>query len=243
MLTTYQLDKDFVLVGAGEPRQHAAKPHLSVLVEPPALEEKMTAKWQTELEPINPEFGDPDTGEWVLEYDYRKADLYETATGEKYELGKEDPEGRTYDGVGELPAWLTDAERPSRHHKWENGGWVLDAAAELEAAKANKLLEIDAARDKDLKAGFEYDGHVYDSDDKSIQRINAIVTMSIANPDYSTPYITKNNDIVQLDAQGIAGLGAAAAAHESGLIFKARGLKDQVLEAKNAAEVTAIKWG
>lgn len=242
MLITYQLDKDFVLVGAAEPRQHAAKPHLSVLVEPPALEEKMTAKWQTELEPINPEFGDPGTGEWVLEYDYRKADLYETASGEKYEIGKEDPEGRTYDGVGELPAWLTDAERPSQHHNWENGSWVLDEAAELEAAKANKLLEIDAARDKDLKAGFEYDGHVYDSDDKSIQRINAIVTMSIANPDYSTPYITKNNDIVQLDAQGISGLGAAAAAHESGLIFKARGLKDQVLAAKTAAEVAAIKW-
>ena len=76
---------------------------------------------------------------------------------------------------------------------------------------AETLVQIDVARDKDLKAGFEYDGHVYDSDDKSIQRINAIVTMSIANPVYSTPYITKDNTIVQLDAQGIAGLGAAAA--------------------------------
>lgn len=36
---------------------------------------------------------------------------------------------------------------------------------------AETLVQIDVARDKDLKAGFEYDGHVYDSDDKSIQRI------------------------------------------------------------------------
>lgn len=241
MLTTYQLDKDFVLVGAGEARQHVAKPHLSVLVVPPMLGDNMTAKWRSDLSPISPDFGDPGTGEWVLERDYRKVDLYETETGEKYELNK-DSEGRTYEGVADLPVWLTDVERPSQHHQWENGGWVLDEAAELEAVKASKLLEIDAARDKDLKAGFEYGGHIYDSDDKSIQRINAVVTMSIANPEYSTPYITKDNVIVQLDAQDIAGLGAAAAAHESALIFKARGLKDQVLDAETTVEVEAIKW-
>lgn len=241
MLTTYQLDKNHVLVGAGEARLHAAKPHLSVLVEPPKFDENMTAKWRSDLLPISPDFGEPGTGEWVLERDYRKVDLYETANGEKYELNK-DSGGPNYDGVGELPVWLTDVERPSQHHNWKNGGWVLDEAAELEAVKASKLLEFDAARDKDLKAGFEYDGHVYDSDDKSIQRINAVVTMSIANPEYSTPYITKDNVIVHLDAQDISGLGAAAAAHESALIFKARGLKDQVLDAETAAEVAAIKW-
>lgn len=119
---------------------------------------------------------------------------------------------------------------------------LITAEDKFRQAKEAKRRQIDQDRDKALLGGFEYDGHMFDSDQKSIQRISAIATLSLLDPAFTTPYITKDNAIITLDAQAIAGLGTAAAAHESAQVFKARSLKDQVIDAKTPSELAAITW-
>jgi len=99
-----------------------------------------------------------------------------------------------------------------------------------QAAKEAQMRDIDAARDADLNAGFEWNGMMFDSDEKSIQRINGIVTLSLLNPAFETDYITQDNTIIHLSAGDIASLAEAAAAHEAYHVFKARQMKDSLLD-------------
>ncbi len=240
MLKTYhQTDDKGVYLYS---QQYASKPHRAVLVPVPAIPEGKLAAWETTLHPVTDAgWGEEGTGQWVIKDDHRKADLYQTADGSKYELEQE-VEGQAYDGIGPVPAWLTLQERPSKHHNWVYGAWVLDVAAELEDTKVDKLRELDQARDQALVAGFTHNGNTYDSDAKSIQRINAIATLALMDPNFTTPYITKDNTVVTLDAAAVGALGIAAAQHESSLVFQARTLKDQVLAASDKATVDAIIW-
>ena len=240
MLQTYfQTDDKGVFLYA---QQFASKPHRAVLDPVPNIPPGKLALWETALNPISDaDWGNPGTGQWVLKDDHRKSDLYQTGDGSKYELEQE-IEGLSYDGIGPVPAWLTLQERPSKHHNWVGDAWVLDEAAELEDAKIDKLRELDLARDQALVAGFTHNGNTYDSDAKSIQRINAIATLALMDPNFSTPYITKDNIIITLDAAAVGALGTAAAQHESSLVFQARALKDQVLAANDKATVEAIVW-
>lgn len=114
--------------------------------------------------------------------------------------------------------------------------------APLEELRARKIAEIEQARDTAIVGGFEFNGTRFDSDAKSIQRINGAVTLSLLNPDYETPWITQLNTIVQLDAAALAGLGIAAGLHEATQVFKARGLKDAALSASTKEALAAISW-
>lgn len=127
---------------------------------------------------------------------------------------------------------------PGPHHWWVGGSWQAD----LDAMRAAKVQEINAARDAAIVGGFEFNGVLYDSDPKSIQRISGGVTLGMLNPAFETDWITFDNSVVTLDAAGLAGLGAAAGAHEAAQIFKARALKDQALAATTPEELGAINW-
>lgn len=115
-------------------------------------------------------------------------------------------------------------------------------APTVDQLKEVAMLRIDEARDKALVAGFMFNGTKFDSDNKSIQRISSAVTLSLLDPAFTTPWITWDNDIINLDAAGLSGLGQAAAAHEGALVFRARGLKDEILAAETAAEIASIVW-
>lgn len=132
-------------------------------------------------------------------------------------------------GMVIVPGPNGQPEAQARHHN----------IADLRAAK---LVEIDMARDSAIIGGFEFNGVMYDSDPKSIQRINGAVTLSMLDPTYETEWITFDNGIVTLDAAGLAGLGVAAGAHEKAQIFKARQLKDQALAATTVSQLNAITW-
>ena len=119
---------------------------------------------------------------------------------------------------------------------------MITAADKFEQRRQAKLQAIDRERDALLTAGFEYAGHRFDSDEKSIQRINAIATLALMNAGFETPYITQNNETITLTASDIAGLGAAAAAHEASYVFLARSLKDQVLAATTQEDLDAVVW-
>ncbi len=108
--------------------------------------------------------------------------------------------------------------------------------------RAAKLAEIDMARDAAIIGGFEFAGVMYDSDPKSIQRINGAVTLSMLDPDFETDWITFDNSVVTLNATQLAGLGVAAGLHEKAQIFKARQLKNQALAATTVSQLNAITW-
>lgn len=102
-----------------------------------------------------------------------------------------------------------------------------------EEARLSHMRGIDRDRDEALNAGFEWNGMMFDSDDKSIQRINAIATLLLIDPDFETDYITKDNAIIHLNPPDIKELALAAADHESRHVFEARRLKDSLIASNN----------
>lgn len=169
----------------------------------------------------------PGTG-WSQVDDWRGQTGY-TATGEP----------QTITTLGPLVApVVTRDPPPGAHYTWSGATWQPD----IDAMQDAKLAEIDMARDAAIIGGFEFNGVMYDSDPKSIQRINGAVTLSMLDPTYETEWITFDNGIVTLDAAGLAGLGVAAGAHQKAQIFKARQLKNQALAATTVSQLNAITW-
>lgn len=112
----------------------------------------------------------------------------------------------------------------------------------LEGIRDLKFAEIDRKRDAAIVGGFDFNGIRFDSDAKSIQRINGAVTLSLLNPAFETDWITFDNSVVRLNAAQLAGLGAAAGQHEATQIFRARQLKDLALAATTREQIAAITW-
>lgn len=124
-----------------------------VLVAPPPAGENERAQWGDELPLLDPNFGRPGTSTWQVIGDHRKAGLYLTSDGSKYEIDQE-IDGQTYDGIGPLPSWLTLAERPSPYHHWTSGAWVLNEQEELDALIAEKVVELSRECQAQIYAGF-----------------------------------------------------------------------------------------
>lgn len=112
----------------------------------------------------------------------------------------------------------------------------------LDQAKQNKRNKINSIRDEKLRAGFEYNGNVFDSDEKSIQRITGVFTFALADPEFTSNFITKDNKTVTLSNAECKGLGQAAGIHEQTLVFTARQLKDAIIDAKTIDELKSISW-
>lgn len=82
-------------------------------------------------------------GEWIM--DWRNTPLYRCDTGAVYSLG-DVAAGAAFDGLGDLPAWLTVQPQPSSAYDWDAvaQGWVLnDARADL-LAKAEATAAFDS---------------------------------------------------------------------------------------------------
>lgn len=125
-----------------------------------------------------------------------------------------------------------------------DGAPVIQAPDDLplDEQRARKVVEIEEARDAAIAGGFVFNNTRFDSDAKSIQRINGAVTLSLLNPVFETDWITFDNSVVRLNAAQLAGLGAAAGQHEATQIFRARQLKDQALAATTREQLAAITW-
>tara|TARA_R100000306_G_scaffold60083_1_gene59754 strand:- start:29034 stop:29840 length:807 start_codon:yes stop_codon:yes gene_type:complete len=165
-----------------------------ILVPAPEVDENERARWASEVSRMAFNFGHPGTGEWEVVQDYRKADLYRTDNGDKYELGAEVNEV-SYDGIGPLPAWLTRDARPSRFHYWDAGVWVLDEQEELDALIDNKVVELSTACQARIYAGFASSAlgqeHHYPALDKDQQNLTASVldsTVPGLHEGWTTPF-------------------------------------------------------
>lgn len=112
----------------------------------------------------------------------------------------------------------------------------------LEQAKENKRQNINQERDERLRSGIAYNGNTFDSDDKTIQRITAVFTFALADPEFTSQFITMDNKTVTLSNADCKALGQAAAVHEQTVVFTARSLKDAVIAAITNQEVRAVSW-
>lgn len=104
--------------------------------------------WNTKKNPVTDvDFGDDGTGTWQQKEDHRKDNLYNSDG--KYSL-ESDYNGKSYNGIGAIPSWLTKTEKPSQFHNLVNGEWVEDTVAKTESEKSaervwrdNKISQIE----------------------------------------------------------------------------------------------------
>lgn len=78
------------------------------------------------------------SGAWTTVPDYRNVPLFRTADGSAFALGDE------YNGLGDLPPFLTDEPRPTPAYKWIADEWVLDIAIETQQLSAAATAHRDA---------------------------------------------------------------------------------------------------
>lgn len=119
---------------------------------------------------------------------------------------------------------------------------LITAQDKFDQTKDAKQQTINQERDARLKSGITYNGNAFDSDDKTIQRITAIFTFSLADPNFTSQFITADNQTIELSNADCRALGQAAAIHEQTIVFTARALKDAVIAATSATELEAITW-
>ncbi|CUR79999.1 tail fiber assembly protein [Achromobacter xylosoxidans] len=87
-----------------------------------------------------------ENGKWIELQDFRGQNLYRIADGEPYQLGTE-YSGATFEGVGDLPSWLTTEQRPTPWSVWSNGSWVDDNELKTAQTTSRNLQELRARMD------------------------------------------------------------------------------------------------
>lgn len=135
----HPLTGEYLGVGAADENplqpEEPIVPGFATTIPPPALDGRRVPIYVTEggIIPQNwPE------GSWTAVPDYRAVPLFRTADGSPFELGVE------YNGLGDLPPFLTDERRPSAAHVWLNGEWTLDEALETSQMIAAATAKRDA---------------------------------------------------------------------------------------------------
>ncbi len=133
-----------------------------------------------------------------------------------------------------------------------NGKWTQQwtvrsmTAEELAAYKQQARESINAIRDQKETEGFEYNGKMFDSDERSADRIlvaaNAATASIFAQAPFSVTWRTKDNSDMVLDANGMLALNGALASLGVALHDQARGYKASIDAAQNKAAVDAVVW-
>lgn len=119
---------------------------------------------------------------------------------------------------------------------------LITADDKFQQTKQRKLDEINAATLAAIDAGFEHQGHVYDSDARS--QTNIIGTANAFNAGVPLPegftWRTQANDNVPIDGPGVVALGAALLSHVNGCYALSWQLKTEVEDATTPEELVQI---
>lgn len=114
-------------------------------------------------------------------------------------------------------------------------------APNFEEVKTQKLEEFKSIRDTEEVKPIEYNGNLFDFDDKARDRINsAIIALSITGQ--SIEWTTADNTNVLVTANDLRGVVANVAVRSNELHAKYRELKELVLACTTAEEVDKIVW-
>lgn len=111
----------------------------------------------------------------------------------------------------------------------------------LEENKLAKIAELKAERDSNEVTPIEYNGNLYDYDEKARDRINAaIIALDVQGADASIDWTTADNQDVKVTADDLRAIVAAVAVRSNALHVAYRAAKGKVEAAQNKEEVEAI---
>ncbi|MCW3478797.1 DUF4376 domain-containing protein [Neisseriaceae bacterium JH1-16] len=137
---------------------------------------------------------------------------------------------------------------PRGHRWWPSDEELANAepAVSLQEAKDAAKERISDERDRLEAAGFPYQGKVFDSDPRSVQRITsaalAAQSAKATNTPFEIDWAAADNSIVPLDADGVFGLPVALATYAAGLHATARALREEIGRAETVEAVEAVAW-
>lgn len=111
----------------------------------------------------------------------------------------------------------------------------------LAERKATMRAAVKRERDRLETCGFRHGGVVFDSDQRSVQRINtAVQAASVAGPSFSLVWTAADNSDVTLDQAAMLTMPASLAQRAGALHAHAKTLKAAIGSAGNAAALDAI---
>lgn len=113
----------------------------------------------------------------------------------------------------------------------------------LDEIKQAKLAELKNQRDTLEVEPIEYNGNLFDYDEKARDRINAaIISLKLLGADASLSWTTADNNEATVTANDLKAVIANVAVRSNELHVKYRTLKEQVNNATTVDEVNAIMW-
>lgn len=131
--------------------------------------------------------------------------------------------------------WIELPEQPSSFHifDYEKHDWIDNRT--LSHVKDQKWKEIKNLRDSIEYGGFNYNGHVYDSDIQSQTRITVA-----SNSNQEVEWTTQNDEVVLLTTEQFQELVSAMTGHISECHERGRIARQKVNEAMTIEEVEAV---
>lgn len=118
---------------------------------------------------------------------------------------------------------------------------VMHEEEPLEVIKQRKITELKYQRDEAEVTPIEYNGNLYDYDDKARDRINAaIIALSLQGEGASIDWTTADNQDVKVTANDLRMVIAAVAVRSNALHTAYRAAKEKVEAAQNKADIEKI---
>lgn len=112
----------------------------------------------------------------------------------------------------------------------------------LEVIKQRKITELKYQRDEAEITPIEYNGNLYDYDEKARDRISAaIIALELQGEGATIEWTTADNQDVKVTANDLRMVIAAVAVRSNALHIAYRKAKEQVEAAQNKEEVEAVK--
>ena len=137
--------------------------------------------------------------------------------------------------------WCNETQQATIEDKGEYYECVAIPAPSLDELKQAKINEFKNIRDNEEVKPIEYNGNLFDFDDKARDRINsAIIALSITGQ--SIEWTTADNTNVLVTANDLRGVVANVAVRSNELHVKYRQLKEQVEACTTKEQLEKIEW-
>lgn len=137
----------------------------------------------------------------------------------------------------DLQQWQSIGEAPSPHHQFNYELKQWQDVRTLDDVKYQKWQDIKTQRTALEFGGVMFEGHHYDSDLISQQRIATAIALN-----ESVQWKTKDNQIVQLSHQQLNGLYQTIAQHITQLHLKSEQLRQMIEVAETITDVDKISF-
>lgn len=135
------------------------------------------------------------------------------------------------------------ADRPGPRHIFDYSKKKWCNPTGIEELKADKWMEIKAARDREVTNGFTWNGLIFDSDATAQANIhNQSHRAKLTGDDFKIDWILKDNSIRTLDAIDMAAVCVALDEHIAAQYQKSQALRKKIADARSAAGVNTIGW-